>query len=529
LYTLGHLIEASIVSYNITNSEEYLELGKKAADLLVEEFQKTSTRNTPGHPEIEIALIKLYRLVKNEKYLDLAKKFVYKRGRFLLFGSRIARENNSQQKRANEVSQQKKNYYDAIATQEKIMSDLSKDGPKGLGLRFLLSAFTGKYFQQNKPIRRQRKPVGHCVRWGYLVTAATMIFQETGDKRLMRSLQKAWNNMVTKRMYVTGGIGSLPLLEGFGRDYELNNKYAYNETCAAISSVYWNWEMLLTTGDAKFADLLEWQLYNAVLVGISSDGKSYFYRNPLEVEQTFERKEWYKTACCPSNISRTLANLAKYIYSYDDKNLWIHQFIGNKTRIPLNEKKESILEISMESELPWGNKIKFNLNCKEDADFYLNIRIPSWTSNPEISVNGRKIEGISFDVESVETASGVSIFDSYYVCLKEKWKDKNVIEVNFPSEVKILESHKRVRNNKNKVAFSKGPLVYCFEDKDNPNLDFANEKIDLKISPILLEDEGMKKIKLTTGQNHQMIARPYYSWGNKGKSSMKVWIQEFEG
>ncbi|MCE7742830.1 MAG: hypothetical protein GOP50_10285 [Candidatus Heimdallarchaeota archaeon] len=528
LYILGHLIEASIIAYKITKSESYLKLGTKAADLLVKEFCNTSPEFTPGHPEIEIALIKLYRFTKEEKYLALAKRFVNVRGKFLFFGYQILKENLSHHKRTEEANMQKETYYGTSVTNESLMSEWPQFGSKRQLLRFYLSAFTGRYLQQNKPIRRQKKPIGHCVRWGYLVTAATMIYQETGDKKLLRSLQKAWNNMVQKKMYVTGGIGSLPLSEGFGRDYELNNKFAYNETCAAISTVFWNWEMLLSTGDAKYSELLEWQLYNAVLVGMSSDGKSYFYRNPLDVEKTFERKDWYKTACCPSNISRTLANLAKYIYSFDEKNLWIHQFIGSKTQIPLNENKESVLEIGMESELPWGNKIKINLACKEKSDFYVNIRIPSWTSDPEIIVNGRKLENIILDTESVNTASGLSTFDSYYVCLKEKWKERNVIEVNFPMEVKILKSHRKVRSNKNKVALSRGPLVYCFEDKDNLDIDFKNENIDLKVSPVLFEDEGMKKLKLTTDRNREMVARPYYSWGNKGKSSMKVWIQELE-
>ncbi|OLS31184.1 MAG: Non-reducing end beta-L-arabinofuranosidase [Candidatus Heimdallarchaeota archaeon AB_125] len=526
LYCLGHLIEASIVSYNLTKSNHFLELGKTAANLLVQEFHTASARNTPGHPEIELALIKLYRLTNEKKYLNLAQKFVDKRGKFLIFGLRIFRENLSQQNRTQKVSKQKDLYYNAIVTKEKIMSDLSKEGPRGLGLRFFISAFTGKYFQQNKRIRRQNKPVGHCVRWGYLVTASTMIYQETGNKKILNSLQKAWNNMVSKRMYVTGGIGSLPLLEGFGRNFELNNKYAYNETCAAISSVFWNWEMLLATGDAKYADLLEWQLYNAVLVGMSEDGKTYFYRNPLEVDQTFERKEWYKTACCPSNVSRTLGNIAKYLYSFDENNLWIHQYIGNKTAISINEDEKTEIKIELKSEIPWEGQIVINLECKENLNFFLNLRIPSWTKNPEIKINGEVLGEFDFEIKEVITASGITPFESYYVSLKENWKTKNTIEINFPMSIKKHKSHKKVRNNKNRIAISRGPLIYCFESLDNPRLDVLKEKVDFMNEPISLISEGEKLLKLKTNKNEDLIARPYYSWGNRGKSSMLVWVRK---
>ncbi len=529
LYTLGHLIEASIVAYKLTNSEQILALGQKAADLLVKEFQNASAKNTPGHPEIEIALIKLYRLTKETKYMKLAEKFLEKRGKFILFGAQIFKENASQQKRAKEVSRQKNVYYDAIVTKDKIVSDLSKDRSKGLELRFLLSVLSGKYLQQNKPIRKQKVPVGHCVRWGYLATATTMLYQENGDTRLLKSLQKAWDNMVTKRMYVTGGIGSLPLLEGFGRNFKLNNKSAYNETCAAISSVFWNWEMLLSTGDAKYADLLEWQIYNAVLVGMSSDGKSYFYRNPLEVGNSFTRKEWYKTACCPSNISRTLANLSKYIYSYDDTNIWIHQCIGNKTSFMLNENKKSKIKIEMKSDLPWEGKVRINLECKENSDFKLNIRIPSWTENPEIKVNGRRLNKTSLELGEVITASGISPYRSYYIIIEEDWKSKNKVEIDFPMIIRTHKSHKKVKNNRNKAAFSRGPIVYCFESHDNSDTHLLTEIVNLNSKPSIVVSDEMMKLKIPTKEKRDLFARPYYSWGNKGKSAMTVWIFKTDG
>jgi len=525
LYILGHLIEASIIAYKLTKEEKYLNLGKKIADLLVKEFQNPSPKNTPGHPEIEIALIKLYRFSGEEKYLELAKRFIDTRGKFVFFGYQIFKENYSHSKRNEEVIKQKEAFYGLRVDDESLMSEWPKFGSKKQLFRFYLSAFTGKYLQQNKPLRRQRKPVGHCVRWGYLVTAATMILQETGDKQLLKALQSSWDAMVKKKMYVTGGIGSLPLTEGFGKDYELDNKSAYNETCAAISSVFWNWEMLLTLGDAKYADLTEWQLYNAVLVGMSSDGKSYFYRNPLEAGEFVERQDWYKTACCPSNISRTLAHMAKYIYSTDKDNLWVHQYIGNNSRICLDEKEDNSIDIKLESKLPWEGKIRIFFETKKKSDFTLNIRIPGWTKNPEITVNNKKLDNINFNISNLKTASDMQVYNAYYVIIQEEWFTKNVIEINFPLEIKIHKSPKKIKSNNTKCAFSRGPLVYCFESVDNPNLDLSDQKINLNKEVELKKDNNSIFLIIYNSKNQQLVARPYYLWGNKGKSSMKVWMR----
>ena len=525
LYTLGHLIEASIAAYKITNSIEYLNLGKKAADLLVRVFDSFSPKYTPGHPEIEIALVKLYRFTNEKKYLKLAKDFIYKRGKFLFFGYEIFKENLSHSKRANEVSKQKTTYYGEIKREDSsLMSEWPAHSTKLELIRFYFYAITGKYLQQNKQIKNQRKPIGHCVRWGYLATAATMIFQETGDISLLKSLQIAWDNMVKKRMYVTGGIGSLPLPEGFGRDYELDNKSAYNETCAAISSIFWNWELLLSTGSAKYADLIEWQLYNAVLVGMSADGKSYFYRNPLEANKDFERKDWYKTACCPSNISRTFANLAKYLYSYDNHNIWIHQYIGNSASINLDKQSDTNIKLELTSDLPWGENVKIDMRCDENLDFFLNLRIPGWTSEPRIIVNGKNVTNLEFKNNSVETASDLAFYESYYLSLKEDWMKENTIEISFPMKIKSHKSHRKVKNNKDKVAFSRGPITYCLEDIDNPKVDITNIEIDRNSEVKILEKEDKVFLKLNSKKGHELIARPYYSWGNKGKSSMRLWI-----
>ena len=523
LYILGHLIEASIKTYQVIKSEKYLELGIKAADLLVQEFSTASPKFTPGHPEIEIALIKLYRFTKEKKYLELAKHFIKVRGKFLFFGYNIFKENLSHHKRTKEVKKQKETYFGKSVTDESLMSEWPQLGTKRQLFRFYSSAFTGKYLQQNKPVRRQKKPVGHCVRWGYLVTAATMIYQETGDETLLKSLQKSWNEMVQKKMYVTGGIGSLPLTEGFGRNYELDNKSAYNETCAAISSVFWSWEMLLSTGDAKYADLIEWQLYNAILVGMSADGKSYFYRNPLEVDELFERKEWYKTACCPSNISRTLAHLAKYIYSYDKNNIWIHQYIGNKVNLVLDDSGSQI-EMEMESGLSSEGNVSINITCKQESDFALNLRIPGWSRNAEVKVNGMELNKVSIETKELTTASDIFPFNSYYLCIKEDWLEENRIELNFPMVINVHSAHKRVNRKASLAAFSRGPIVYCFEDKDNPDIDLKEMKIDLSKEIIELKKEEKIFLNLQTEDCQTIKARPYYSWGNEGKSSMRVWI-----
>jgi DUF1680 family protein len=351
LYCHGHLIEAGVSHYEATGRAELLAIARRAADLLVRDFAGRGPERTPGHEEVEIALLRLHRVTGHPAYLDLARHFLEQRGRTPRFALVLLPQQRSRTKRAEQVSAGRQIY---LATHPDfvpytIPPDNPAKEPRGTHLRWLASALSGKYFQQHAPIRRQTVPVGHSVRFGYLQTAIAMLHRAEGDASLLPALTQAWERLVTRRMYITGGVGALPRLEGFGRDYELDPEYAYAETCATLASILWNWQMALITGEPRYSDLLEWQLYNAAAAGIGLAGDTYLYNNPLACRGGLTRQAWYSVPCCPSNLSRTWADLGKYIYSVEGGDLYIQQWIGNQARLPLTVPTE----VEITSGLPW--------------------------------------------------------------------------------------------------------------------------------------------------------------------------------
>lgn len=535
LYCLGHMIEAA-VSYMETNEPEkykkkFLKIAKLSADLLVADFQNTSPKYTPGHQEIEIALIRLYRYTKEKKYLDLAAHFLKQRGKIKFFSLRLISQAISERKRTREI---KKNMEQKQMVNKVNMSFFGgeeshqKEAPF-LPLRSTFQYLTGRYLQQNRSIYRMKRPFGHSVRWGYLVTAMAMLYQETGDEKILKALKRTWNHLVQKQMFVTGGIGSLGFVEGFGRDYELNNDSCYCETCAAIASILLNWELALITNEAKYSDLLEWQIYNALSVGIGLDGKSYFYRNLLESDGQIRRKNWFATPCCPSNISRIWASIGEYIYSYNENEIWIHQYIGSTTTFQLT-KSNSHVDIQMDSELPWRGKVKLEINTKKPFEFTLNIRIPSWANGLKITINGES-EVFTYDKASKElSGSGLMPNKSHFHTITQLWEKNTVIELELSMDVRIHITHPKVKANRKRVALSRGPIVYCFESIDNSSLSISNATIDLGKEIIWEYDEalleGIMKLFGKDKTGRILTAIPYYSWGNRESSAMQVWIKK---
>ncbi|HKY55856.1 MAG TPA: beta-L-arabinofuranosidase domain-containing protein, partial [Anaerolineales bacterium] len=389
LYCHGHLIEAGVSHYEATGRRDLLDLCIKAADLLVRYFLNTSNNKTCGHEEIELALIRLYRVTGKEDYLELARQFVERRGRTPFYGIRWWIERNHFMKRNAYVNQLRQRY---IASHPEHQSFRLPGGnyakkPPLSKWRHRLNALRGFYAQQHMPIRKQTEPVGHAVRFGYLETAIAMLCRSRSDCQsdLQPTLEQAWERMVTRRMYITGGLGSAPEIEGFGKDYDLDPEYAYNETCASLGSLFWNWEMSLLTRNARYSDLFEWQLYNATNVGMGQNGDTYLYNNPLTVRHGVTRKAWYVVPCCPSNLSRTFADLGKYIYSSDENNLWIHQYISSETTI-------NGVKIKIEAEIPWNGKVRIHVKPEMQNDFKIHLRKPSWN--------------IFFSQEERSTASG---------------------------------------------------------------------------------------------------------------------------
>ncbi|MBN1330270.1 MAG: glycoside hydrolase family 127 protein [Candidatus Heimdallarchaeota archaeon] len=533
LYCLGHMIEAA-VSYMETSEDyeyklKFLEIAMNAANLLVRDFLKARPKYTPGHQEIEIALIRLYRLTKKKEYLELASHLLNQRGKIAFFALRLINQSIDQTKRAKFIKK------DMI--EKRVVNDINMSFFGGetkhqkeasfLTFRSLFQYLSGRYQQQNKPIRKMKRPFGHSVRWGYLATAMTMLYQETGDTKLLYALERTWDHLIQKQMFITGGIGSLGTVEGFGRDYELPNDSCYCETCAAIANIMLNWELALTTNQAKYSDLLEWQLYNALNVGISLNGESYLYRNLLETDGLLSRKDWFATPCCPSNISRIWASISGYIYSFNSDNLWIHQYIGSKTTIPLAN-GEQLVKIEMVSEFPWYGKIKLIVEVTNSNEFTINIRIPSWTKKSKIKINQELYPTPTTLINDIKTGSGFDPNKSYFVPIRRKWAEKTIIEIEFPMEINIHRAHPKVKSNKKRIALSRGPLVYCIESIDNPTISIPRATIDLSKPIEIIHDnnflDGFIKLYTKSSQNRELISIPYFYWANRGPSKMQVWI-----
>lgn len=511
LYCLGHLIEAGVSHYQATGQRDLLEICIDAADLLVHDFLHATNDKTCGHEEVEIGLIRLHQVTGKEAYMELARRFVERRGRVPFFPLHFWRQFRSHRARKLHVNESRKSYiaeHPEYAVFRLPAGNFAKL-PRFSRLRRYINEFRGFYAQQHKTIRQQTVPEGHSVRFGYLETAITMLLRHKLERSLLSTLEQAWERMVTRRMYITGGIGSAPEIEGFGGDYELDPELAYAETCASIASLLWNWEMSLLTQEARYSDLFEWQLYNATTVGMSQNGDAYLYNNPLEVHSGVTRQGWYVVPCCPSNLSRTFADLGKYIYSFENDNLWIHQYIGSETTINFGVP----VQVKIESELPWNGKVLIHIKPEKTSEFTIHLRKPSW-------------EGLSSS--SQQTASGYDPRQASYETIRRAWSDEGeVLELSCDAFIKLRHAHPKVKGHAGKVALTRGPLVYCLESVDNPGVDIFTAKLD----PASLTDEFVSDLlggcvvlhgKTIDGKPLKFI--PYFLWADRGESQMTVWV-----
>jgi len=501
LYCHGHLIEAGVSHYEATGRRDLLDLCIKAADLLVRDFLNASNDKTCGHEEIELALLRLYRVTRNEDYLELARQFIERRGRTPLYGLHWWLERNSFMKRKAYVDQLRQDYIAKHPEHKtfRLPGDNYTKKPPFRKLRHRINALSGFYAQQHTPIRKQTSPVGHSVRFGYLETAVAMLCREKQDEPLLSAMEQAWERMVTRRMYITGGLGAAPHIEGFGRDYELDPEYAYAETCASLASLFWNWEMALLTKNARYSDLFEWQLYNATNVGMGQNGDTYLYNNPLAVHHGVTRQGWYVVPCCPSNLSRTFADLGKYIYSFDDNSLWIHQYVSNEATI-------DGVKIKIKSELPWNGKVKIHIRPETQKGFTLHVRKPSW----------------------IMTSSTYDPRLADYETVSRIWSSEGeTLEFNFDISIQLRHVHPKVKGHAGKVTVTRGPIVYCLESVDNPDVDIFTAQLDSSS----LRDEfihdllgGCVIIHGNTIDGKPLKFIPYFLWANRGESQMTVWV-----
>lgn len=527
LYCHGHLIEAGMSHFLATGQEKMLKIARKAADLIVRDFEQEGPQGTPGHEEIEIALLRLYAVTGHEPYRQTARHFLEMRGRTPFFGISLARQFASNARREKSIAGRLAEYQQTHPelTVARIPAANEAKRPPFSQLRYYLSGLSGKYFQQHHPIRGQAVPVGHSVRFGYLETAEAMLLRGETDEKLLRTMLKAWGHMVTRRMDVTGGLGALPDSEGFGRDYELDPEVAYNETCAAIACLYWNWQLALLTGDARYSDLFEWQLYNAVSVGVGLEGKSYLYNNPTLSRGGIRRQPWYSIPCCPSNIARTFADLGGYVFTKDGQNLYIHQFIGCKA----DWLAEGGLQVEIESDLPLDGKVVITVKVERGQPITLWLRKPSWAGSYSVRVNGKSIDLVLPSAMGHEpTATGYDPRRAAFIPFSLEGGGRYRVELNLDMPVRILRPHPKVKALRGKAAVSRGPVVYCLESCDNAGVDIFDDAVDTgslqyEYREDLLGSTGVINGRTTNGKPVRFI--PYSLWGNRGASMMTVWVR----
>jgi len=501
LYNSGHLFEAAAAHYLATGQRNLLDIALKNADLLVRTFGPGKMEVAPGHEIVEMGLVKLYRITGKTDYLQLAKFFIDARG-----------------KRA----------YD------KRNPDEWKNG---------------KYWQDEKPVVDQDDVEGHAVRAMYLYSGMTDVAALTGDQRYVAAVDRLWNNMTDKKMYVQGGIGSVPAGERFGEDYDLPNGTAYNETCAAIGDVYWNQRMFLLHGESKYIDLMEKVLYNGMLSGVGLDGKSFFYTNAMQVTDGFshnalerQRSGWFECSCCPTNILRLLPSLPGYIYAQKEHDLYVNLFISSKTTVNM---ADGAVEIVQENNYPWDGNLSFTLSTGAGSTgaamsepLTLRLRIPGWVRDEEIpsslysftdKMGGMPLIRINGERVPYKMEAG-------YAVLNRKWKKGDKITMNLLMPVREVRANTHLQEDAGKVAIQRGPLMYCLEWKDNGGK-VSNLLLPagVKLRPVVqdgelgritvLKGEGLRKDSVSGVVSAAPITMiPYYTWANRGAGEMTVWM-----
>lgn len=501
LYNAGHLYEAAAAHYYATGKKTLLNIALKNADLVCSVFGLGKKHVAPGHEIVEMGLVKLYRITGKNEYLETAKDFIEERGRY--------------------------KGYDAN----------SKDPFKN-----------GSYWQDHKPVAEQDEAIGHAVRAGYLYSAVADIAAITGDVELLRASDKIWQNMVEKKYYVQGGIGAIPGGERFGDNYELPNTTAYNETCAAIANVFWNYRMFLLHGDSKYMDILEKTLYNGLISGVGLDGKSFFYTNAMQIKNSFihqsmeaTRSGWFDCSCCPTNIVRFLPAVPGYVYAQKQNDVYVNLFMNSSTTLSVQNKPVNIVQ---QNNYPWDGDLQFTISPKATQSFRLLIRVPGWAQNQEIPSDLYHFQKPS-DKKAEIKINGQPFeytLQQGYAILNRTWKKGDVIQVVLPMEVRKVVANPNVKDDVGKVALQRGPLMYCAEWPDNngkaaniiipQNAVFTTEwRPDLLNGVTIIKSEVPVTVITDNGQNISTVnktftAIPYYAWANRGKGEMVVWFPQ---
>lgn len=519
MYCAGHLIQAAAAHHRATGSERLLTVARGVADNLCATFgpaEEGKIFGTDGHPEIEMALVELARATGEARYTEQARFFVEARGRVP----------GACYRRKGEVS--------------------ARPGDV--------------YCQDHIPFRDLADVTGHAVRMLYLSCGAADLYLETGDTSLKAALDRQWENMTTRRMYVSGGLGARWEGEAFGTDYELPNERAYTETCAAIASVMWNYRMLLATGESRYADLMEWTLYNAVLPGLSRDGEHYFYQNPLADDGAHRRRAWFGCACCPPNVARLLAQLPGYFYCVSDAEnaVAVNLYASGTARLVLPDNRT--VKLTTQTRYPWDGDIAITVNG--EGDFRLDLRIPEWCSPSKteaaatLTINGEPWPG----------AAAEELRPGSFIAVRRDWRPGDRVHLHLPMPVRRLECHPAVTENAGRIALTRGPLLYCLEGADHGETDLrslslgTDAPVSASFQPGLLggivtlsgpawaaaswEEGDEKSRRLYTPVARDagatgvakppafpipFTAIPYYAWANREPGRLLVWVRSGSG
>jgi len=515
LYCAGHLIEAALAEKNSNGNGTLLDVAESFSNLLVRKILNPPLKDTAGHPEIELALIKLYRYTDKRKYLDLCEHLIQMRGRIPHLRTYIMRRLIDTLKTFKKAEHAKTEYFKSQnkgdPPKEEVAEFLENLGLKDW-IKYIRNNLNGKIYQLDTPIREAYIPVGHAVRALYLYCGVADLYSEIGDNRLLHALERIWLKMVKGRMYITGGVGSNKAYEGFEEDFKLNINNSYSETCAALANIMWNWRMFLITGKCKYTELIEKLLYNAMLVGQSLDGKRYFYANPMVSQGEERREEWFKCPCCPTNYIRMIPQLGKYIYAKSKKGIYITQYIGSN--ISLAWENGAHIEIKQKSRFPWEGKVEIKIDTTKDTDFSLFFRIPRWCEDKHVYVNGEE------PTDQIESGN--------FLQIRKKWLD-DTISLEFEVIARQIEGSPKRKDLKNRIALSYGPLIYCLEQKDNDFNIFnailpKKPKLSIKKNSELIND--MIIINGTTKSGEKFKSIPYFAWNNRGKTKMLVWFRK---
>lgn len=458
MYCAGHMIEAGVAYYQATGKRKLLDVCIRMTDHMMSQFGPGKRHWVPGHEEIELALVKLYQTTQEQKYLDFAYWLLEERGHG-----------------------------------HGTMGDEGKWNPV--------------YYQDIVPVRQLTDISGHAVRCMYLYCGMADVAALKNDTGYIAAMDRLWDDVVHRNMYITGGIGSSRDNEGFTEDYDLPNLDAYCETCASVGMVLWNQRMNQLTGDSKYIDVLERSLYNGALAGISLGGDRFFYVNPLESKGDHHRQEWYGCACCPSQLSRFLPSIGNYIYASSDDALWVNLYIGNTGQIRIGE---TDILLTQETDYPWDGSVKLTISTSQPLEKEIRLRIPDWCKTYDLSINGKRI--------NVPKEKG-------YAVIKD-WKSQDVIALDMDMPVEIVAADPHVKENFDKRAIQRGPLVYCMEEIDNPvYFDQIQLSPSTTFQTAFASDilNGIKTIK-TNGRAQSATFIPYYAWDNRKAGKMRVWI-----